>query len=348
MASVEDTVAAIEKRFKRVVEATQVKDPERIPTGIFPFDLAMGGGFPMGRVSVVYGNEGSFKTSLCLKAIASCHRLYPDKQCIYFDLEHSFSEEWATKLGVDMDRLLVIRQENAEQTVDMIEALIYADNVGVLVVDSLAALITIKEIGANAEDALVGTQGLLINKLYRRVTHSLSRAVEDGRLPTPIFINQIRYKIGVMFGNPETMPGGPSFKFASSMTVKMYAKDIIDKDISEDLPAFKECIMTLQKWKVPVAAKKVDKIQIAVLRNDKYNLSIGESYDNPTILTYLKSMELFGKADGGGWDLTLPDTGEVIHYRVQDDLAAQMAEDSDFAHRVRTVIIDAVGRINYG
>lgn len=345
MTSVDGMVVAFNKRFKRQIIANSVKDPERIPVGIFPIDLAMGGGFPIGRFSVIYGMEGSLKSTIALLAIASSQKLHPEKACVVFDLENTFSGSWAEGLGVNVSRIKVIRPETAEQAVDMIVALLYADDIGVIMVDSLAALATSAEINSSAEDTIVGVSSRLVNRLYRTAGHALTEAGQVGNTPTLLLLNQIRYKIGVMFGNPEVQPGGPSFKFASSMTLRLYAKDIMDSDISKDLPAFKLTTITIQKWKVPIIAKKIDKLQIALIPNDKYGLKIGESYDFPTILTYLKHLELFEKVDKD-WRLTLPDTGETIDYRVQDDLKDQLREDPLFSHRVKDIIITNSLRIN--
>lgn len=345
LTSVDGSIVEFNKRYGRDILAKSVDDPARIPTGIFPIDLAMGGGFPVGRFSVIYGMEGSLKSTLALLAMASSQRIHPDKVCVVFDLENTFSGSWAEGLGVNVSRIKVIRPETAEQAVDMIVALLCADDIGVIMVDSLAALATSAEINSSAETTIVGVSSRLVNRLYRTAGHALTEAGEAGNTPTLLLLNQIRYKIGVMFGNPEVQPGGPSFKFASSMTLRLYAKDIMDSDISKDLPAFKQTTVTVQKWKVPIIARKVDKLQIALLPNDKYGLKIGESYDFPTIVTYLKHLELFDKADKD-WRLTLPDTGETIDYRVQDDFKKQLREDPLFAHRVKDIIITNSMRIN--
>lgn len=338
-------VVLFNKKYEREILAQSVEDPKRIPVGIFPLDLAMGGGFPIGRFSVIYGMEGSLKSTIALLAMASSQRIHPDKACVVFDLENTFSGSWAAGLGLDVSKVKIIRPQTAEQAVDMIVALLYADDIGVIMVDSLAALATSAEINASAEDTIVGVGSRLVNKLYRTAGQALTEAGEAGNTPTLLLLNQIRYKIGVMFGNPEVQPGGPSFKFASSMTLRLYAKDIMDSDISKDLPAFKQTTITIQKWKVPIISKKVDKLHIALIPNDKFGLKIGESYDFPTILTYLKHLELFEKVDKD-WRLTLADTGETIDYRVQDDLKNQLREDPLFAHRVKDMIITNSLRIN--
>lgn len=312
MTKIKDLLKNVSKQYKDDTIATMgvtILDPDRLPSGLFAFDLATGGGIPEGRCTVVYGNEDSMKTSLCLLLIASAQKKYPDKTAVFVDVEGVFSKNWARTLGVDVDKLVYIHPDNAEQMVDIVEGILYTDDASLVVVDSLAALLTQHEADKSAEDAIVGRTGLVINKFYRKVSMALGKARRHGRNPTLLCINQIRFKIGVMYGNPETMPGGPSFKYASSLTIKLYGKDVMDSGVSKTLAAYKEIKMKIEKHKVPILAK-TGIMQVALLPIPEYGLKVGETYDWNTLLSYLKSMELFTKVENV-WQLIDPETGEI-------------------------------------
>jgi len=317
--------------------------PVRLPTGIFQADLALGGGIPMGRISVIYGTEASMKTTFCLKLIAQAQKLYPDKTAVFIDLEGHFDTDWAKKLGVNCETLGYSLPDSAEQMIDVVESLMYADDLSIIVVDSLAAMVTQHELGKSAEDAIVGRSGLAINKFYRKVSRALGVAKMEGKNPTLVCVNQIRYKIGTIYGDPETMPGGPSFKFASSMTIRLYGKDKIVKEIHPALPAYKEVSMIVKKYKVPIVARQAD-FTIAVQPIAKYGLEVGDVYDWNTILAYMKELGLIEKdqTGAGGWNVILLDTGEQINYSTQEEFKQAIYDDVDLGSRVRKMIIEQV------
>lgn len=276
-------------------------DTPRLPTGIFPFDLASGGGFPMGRVSIVFGPESAGKTNVVLKAIGQGQKIYPHMQAVFVDAEHAFDPLWARMLGVDTDRLIVIHPEYAEQAVDMIEAFLYASDVFCVALDSIAALSTQNEIESSAEKAAVGGASLIIGKLFKKATVSFNRMRNSGQMP-PAFIgiNQIRHKIGQMFGDPETMPGGNAIKFASSFTVRVYGKNLMDKKLHPVLPVYKETSIIIRKWKMPInATTAVYNMQMIPAGGKEP----GHVEDWPTLKAYLTELDYLGKAEKGGWSL---------------------------------------------
>ncbi len=271
----------------------------RIPTGIFAVDLAMGGGFPMGKCSIVYGPESSNKTNIVLLTIASAQRMYPEHKVVFVDAEHAFDMAWAEKMGVDAERIIVVQPEHAEQAADLIEAFQYAEDVCMIALDSIAALATQKEIENSVETMAVGGASLTVGRLYRKVTVAGNRIANQGKTPPAfIAINQIRTKIGVMFGNPETMPGGNPPKFASSMTLRVYGKNVMDKKISTVMPAYKEVNCVIQKWKCPILAI-----------NATYTMQMVEGAGRPvgfisdwnTVSSYMKELDYLSKAEKGGW-----------------------------------------------
>jgi recombination protein RecA len=186
---------------------------EAIPTGSIALDAALGiGGFPRGRVSEVYGPESSGKTTLTLHVIASAQRM--GGTAAFIDAEHALDARYAGKLGVDIDNLLVSQPDNGEQALEIAEVLIRSGAIDVVVVDSVAALVPRAELEGEMGDAQMGLQARLMSQALRKLTGIVSKSKTS-----LIFINQIREKIGVMFGNPETTTGGRALKFYASIRV---------------------------------------------------------------------------------------------------------------------------------
>lgn len=338
MSNLKDLIGKFNKASNSQIATVGVHfdDPTRLASNIFAFDLATGGGVPEGRVSVIYGPESSLKTTICLKLIAEAQRKYPKKYCVFVDIEGHFSKEWATLMGVDIEYLVYICPTSGENAVDMVESIVMAEDVSVVCMDSLAALVSTRELGSEAEKAQVGTTGLLINKLYRKTSQALADAKVQGRTPTILMINQIRFAVGG-YGDPEVMPGGPSFKFASSMTIRVRGKDEMDAKVSDKKPAFKKVSVIIKKCKVPYMARNSE-FYMSILDNKKDNLAIGETYDTKTIMAYLKAYGLILKHDKKGWDLFDGSTGEFMeHYDTQDQLKIKLQDKESNGDFIRTV-----------
>lgn len=190
MASVADVLKQAQKDFGDDIgnDNGEYYDVERIPTGIFELDLAMGGGFPRRRVSIVYGNESSTKTVTCMLAIANHQRLWPDQKCAFIGLE-GIDKPWFKQLGVDIDKVYWFEPTFAEQVVDIIESLCYAEDIGLIVLDSIAAMMTTAEHEKSATQATMGGAGIPISKMVRKTTAALNKAKGN---PTIIYINQVR------------------------------------------------------------------------------------------------------------------------------------------------------------
>lgn len=338
MASVSELMGAVNKSAKKVIGGVGLKisDPERLPSGNFAIDLAMGGGIPMGRCTVVFGPEASMKTTLCLKLIAQHQKLFPERTCVFIDVEGHLSHTWAEVFGVKWDKLLYIRPDSAEQVVNMMEGMMVAEDIGLIVLDSIAAMISQKELDQDAETANVGTSGLVANKLYRKMSHAFNEASRTKVVPTVILINQIRYKIGVMFGDPETMPGGPAFKFISSMTLRVSGFDEVAKK-GDKLPTYKKISVVVKKHKVPILSKNCE-YMIALKDIPELNLKLGESYSWNTVLLYMKKLELLVQVKDG-WELQASVAGSKITYPTQDVLKERYQKDHAFGDKVRKAVI---------
>lgn len=187
-------------------------DVELISSGALSLDLALGGGYPKGRVIEIYGPESSGKTTLTLHAIAEVQR--KGGTAAFIDAEHALDPAYAKRLGVDTDNLLVSQPDNGEQALEIVETLVRSNAVDLVVIDSVAALVPQAEIDGDMGDSHMGLQARLMSQALRKLTGIISKSKT-----TVIFINQIRMKIGVMFGNPETTTGGNALKFYASVRI---------------------------------------------------------------------------------------------------------------------------------
>ena len=211
-------VGQIEKQFgkgsiMRLGQKGGVAPIDAIPTGAISIDYALGiGGMPRGRVVEIFGPESSGKTTLALQVIAQAQKL--GGMAAFVDAEHALDAAYAQKLGVDLDGLLVSQPDNGEQALEIVEVLVRSGGVDVVVVDSVAALVPRAEIEGEMGEAQMGLQARLMSQALRKLTGVVSKSKT-----CLIFINQLREKIGVMFGNPETTTGGRALKFYASVRV---------------------------------------------------------------------------------------------------------------------------------
>lgn len=192
-----------------------------IPTGSLALDLALGvGGLPRGRIVEIYGPEASGKTTLALSVIAEAQKR--EGQAAFIDAEHALDPEWAEKIGVNLDDLLLSQPDTGEQALEIAETLVRSGALDVIVVDSVAALVPRAELEGEMGDAVMGMQARLMSQALRKLTGAISKSKT-----ILIFTNQIRQKIGVMFGNPETTPGGLALKFYSSVRLDIRRIEVL-------------------------------------------------------------------------------------------------------------------------
>jgi len=227
--AIESAIAQIEKAFgKGSIMKLGQKPTEKIdvvPSGSIALDAALGvGGFPRGRVVEIFGPESSGKTTLTLHAIAECQK--KGGSCAFIDAEHALDPIYAKKLGVDVDNLVVSQPDTGEQALEITDTLVRSGGVDLIVIDSVAALVPRAEIEGEMGDSHMGLQARLMSQALRKLTGSISKTN-----CIVIFINQIRMKIGVMFGNPETTTGGNALKFYASIRIEIRRVSTIkDKD----------------------------------------------------------------------------------------------------------------------
>jgi recombination protein RecA len=216
--AIDMAVGQIEKQFgkgsiMRLGQRGAIAPIEAISTGAISIDYALGvGGLPRGRVVEIFGPESSGKTTLALQVIAEAQKT--GGMAAFVDAEHALDAQYAQKLGVDLDNLLVSQPDNGEQALEIVEVLVRSNSVDVVVVDSVAALVPKAEIEGEMGEAQMGLQARLMSQALRKLTGAVSKSKT-----TLIFINQLREKIGVMFGNPETTTGGRALKFYASVRI---------------------------------------------------------------------------------------------------------------------------------
>lgn len=217
--SLDLAVSQIEKQFgegsiMKLGQATKVNIPA-IPTGALSLDMALGiGGLPRGRVVEIYGPEASGKTTLTLSIIAQAQKM--GGQAAFIDAEHAFDSSYAKIVGVDLDNLLISQPDTGEQALEIASTLVKSNAVDVIVVDSVAALTPRAEIEGEMGQSHMGLQARLMSQALRKLASSINKSKT-----CVIFINQIRMKLGIMFGNPETTPGGQALKFYSSVRLDL-------------------------------------------------------------------------------------------------------------------------------
>ncbi|NBU33040.1 recombinase RecA [bacterium] len=204
----------IEKQFGKGaimhLDGQQKIDVETIPTGSLSLDIALGGGVPKGRIIEIYGPESSGKTTLTLHVVAEVQKA--GGVAAFIDAEHALDPAYAKRIGVDTEKLLVSQPDSGEQALEIVETLVRSNAVDIVVIDSVAALVPQAEIEGDMGDSHMGLQARLMSQALRKLTAIVSRSK-----CTVVFINQLRMKIGVMFGNPETTTGGNALKFYASV-----------------------------------------------------------------------------------------------------------------------------------
>jgi recombination protein RecA len=226
--AVDGAIQQIEKQFgkgaiMRLGDDRAASKIEAAPTGALTLDLALGiGGLPRGRIVEIYGPESSGKTTLCLSTIAEAQKA--GGVAAFVDAEHALDPTFAKKMGVDIDELLVAQPDNGEEALEITESLVRSNAIDIIVVDSVAALVPRAELEGNMGDAQMGLQARLMSQAMRKLTGTISKSKT-----VVIFVNQIRNKIGVMFGSPETTTGGNALKFYASVRLDIRRTETLKK-----------------------------------------------------------------------------------------------------------------------
>ena len=290
---------------------------EVIPTGSIALDLALGiGGLPRGRVVEIYGPESSGKTTLALHVIAEAQKL--GGTAAFVDVEHALDPTYAHALGVDLDNLLISQPDTGEQALDIAEMLVRSNAVDVVVVDSVAALVTKAELEGDMGDAHVGLQARLMSQALRKLTAAISRSK-----CSMIFINQLREKVGIMFGNPETTSGGRALKFYAS--VRLDVRKLEQIKVGTDVVG--------SRTRVKVVKNKV----APPFRQAEFDITYGKGISKMgSILDVALERNIVGKS--GSWYTY----GDTRIGQGRENAKAYLEEHSDTAEEISNRIREAL------
>jgi recombination protein RecA len=313
-----------EGSIMRLGEANKV-DIGVVPTGSVGLDEALGvGGLPRGRVIEIYGPESSGKTTLTLHVIAEAQKM--GGVCAFIDAEHAMDPEYAKKLGVNINDLLISQPSHGEQALDIVDALVRSGKIDVVVIDSVASLTPKDEIEGDMGDHHVGKQARLMSQALRKLT-----AIAAKSKTVIIFINQIRMKIGVMFGNPETTPGGNALKFYSSVRIDIRRTAQIKK--GEDVVGARTKVKIVKnKVAPPFKTTEFDIIYNEGISREGEILALGEKYD-----VIQKSGASYSYGDeklGRGYDATrtMLRENKPLGEKILKEIMLKMKEDPAAMH----------------
>lgn len=221
----------VEKQHGNIVtSAKKLPTANHIPTGAFMLDYALLGGVPEGYATMFYGYESSGKTMITKKTVASFQRKHPDKQAVWIDAEGMFDKDWAQALGCDLDRLHIVRPTTGNEAVDMIEALMEPKEVGLIALDSIPGCVPQRIVEKSAEDSTMGELARLMGIMCSKILCSWSKERRRNHWVTMLMINQFRMKIGAMFGDPRTLPGGRQINHLPTTKIELKNNEIGGKD----------------------------------------------------------------------------------------------------------------------
>ncbi len=277
MKALDAVLTQIEKQYgkgaiMKLGEEAGNQDIEVIPTGCLTLDLALGvGGFPRGRMIEIYGPESSGKTTLALHAIAQAQKI--GGIAAFIDAEHALDPVYAKNLGINLSELYVSQPDSGEQALDIVDSLVRSSAIDLIVVDSVAALTPKAEIEGDMGDAHVGLQARLMSQALRKLT-----AIVNKSKTCIIFINQLREKVGVMFGNPETTPGGKALKFYASIRIDVRKGDLL-KDSDGAVGNRTKAKIVKNKVAPPFKQAEFDIIYGEGISNEGCVMDLGVEYD---------------------------------------------------------------------
>lgn len=336
------TIKDIEKEFgiNTIMAASDVDQPDRISTGVFILDLALLGGIPFNRCSMVVGERHAGKSTIANLVAASAQVMYPDQIPVIVDVEGTFDAVWAGKLGVNLDNLLIAKCESGEMAIDVTDAVVGSRETSLVIIDSIAAVVPMKELDTSAEDQFIGLQARLMGNLIRKVTNGLVRERKRNHNVTILFINQFRSKIGgwIGHGDPRSIPGGRAVEFCTSVQFEIKNKENKNND-SRGIEAVttNEHSFIIKKNKLNNGPRSGE---FVLIRQDdeKTGLREGQVDDGITLLAYAKKMGFY-TGGGASWKLVIDD--EEHRVKNVEQAIALLYEDRDKYWSLRCQLIRA-------
>jgi len=284
-----------------VRNGTCVQNFTHCETGIFILDFALLGGLAEGLASMWYGVESCGKSTLSLRAVAAKLRKNPDKKAVWVDSEQTFDIEWAIKHGIDPERIEIVQPESGEQAVDIIDAVMGSKETCIVVLDSVPATVPQQISDKSAADATVGKLAQLMSRLCSKILVSWTKERKRGHFVDVIFINQLREKIGVMFGSPETTPGGRQLNYLVTTKIKLRAKQELGTDEhGMEVVDHNKHTFTISKSKIGASIKSGE---FKMIVNPSHELGQGTIDEVDTICTIAKKMGLL-IGGGASWGLS--------------------------------------------
>lgn len=319
--TLDEVIQAVSKQHGDKVIARAKDRPchTHLRTGIFTLDMALFGGIPESTISMLYGWESSGKTTVAMRVAGAAQRKYPDRKVVFIDAEGSFSVPWAERHGVDCDKLILVQPETGEQAVDIIDAVIRAEDTSLVILDSIPALMPVQELEKSAEDATVALQARLIGTLVRKATQALLDERKYGHDVTLLLINQWRNKIQLM-GDNRNLPGGNALKFFAFTRVELKNKEQIGRDAHDvETVDHNDHSFTIGKNKEGTGIRSGE---FQMIRNPDHPLGQGFIDDAKTVLTYAKKFGIF-TGGGASWridglDEKFGKISEAIDYMYSD------------------------------
>lgn len=325
------------------MKASKTVQPLRISTGVFILDLALLGGIPHNRQSMVVGKKHSGKSMLSMLIAASAQYYYPDQQVVLVDLEGTFDKVWAQALGVDLERMLIVEPDTGEMAIDISESIIQSKEASLVIVDSLAAIVPYAEQEAEAGDAMVGVQARLIARMVRKLTTALLRERKRSHFVTTLYINQFRAKIGGFqkFGEPLSIPGGHALEHSTSVQMTMKNREHHGKDAADvEIMDYNEHSYSIQKNKMN-NGPRTGEFKMVRTAMPGIHLGVGDIDENRTLIAYAKKLGFWAGA-GKNQKLILPD--REIKVANQDAAYLILNQDDDLAWALRCQLIQQQAR----
>jgi len=333
--TLKDAQATITKAYGKESGGKGFKFPkfDRLPTGILPLDLALAGGIPMGAFSILYGNEGSGKTSLALRLAYQFQQRHGKgksaRKVVWIDVENSWDEDWVRLHGIDPAEVYLFRPTTAEEAADIAAEVAVSADAGLIIVDSIAALASIDQLEKSAEQTVVAGATRPTINLMRKLERGVTDHSKAGQLLTVVYINQPRHKIGFVMGNPEILPGPAYQNYQAFLKLRLTGKDILKEKIAS-VPIYSDNSAKIVKKKFPCIRKAAEWQTILYpyqghkpldLNNHVHCERLLESLDYLSQPVKAKPWQLF--------DVRNPSTGELLEFKTKTEAVAYALGDYD-------------------